>query len=97
LCKEQRLRIFENRALWKIFGSKRDEVIGECRRLHNEEIYDLYSSPNITRMMKSRRMRWVRHVARMWERGGTYRTLVGKPQVKRPLGRSRRRLGIILK
>ena len=86
-----RLRVFENRVLRRIFGPKRDEVIREWRNLHNEELYDLYSSPNIVRVMKSRRMGWAGHVARMGERRGVYRVLVGKPEGKRPLGRPRRR------
>ena len=69
----------------------REEVTGEWRRLHNEELNDLYSSPNIVRVIKSRRMRWAGHVARMGERRGVYRVLVWKPEVKRPLGRTRRR------
>ena len=74
-----------------IFGPKRDEVTGEWRKLHNEELNDLYCSPNIVRVIKSRRMRWAGHVARMGERRGVYRVLVGKPEGKRPLGRPRRR------
>ena len=88
---KRRLSFFENRVLRRIFGSKRDEVTGEWRKLHNEELNDLYCSPNIFRMIKSRRMRWAEHVARMGERGGVYRVLVGKPEGKRPLGRHRRR------
>ena len=76
--------------LRRIFGSRRDEVTVEWRRLHNEELNDLYSSPNIVRVIKSRRMRSAGHVARMGEEGG-YRVLVGKPEGKRPLGRPRRR------
>jgi hypothetical protein len=68
LREEQRLRVFENRVLWRIFGPKRDGATGEWRRLHNEELNDLYSSPNIIRVMKSRRMRWAGHVARMGKR-----------------------------
>jgi hypothetical protein len=74
-----------------IFGPKRDKVIGEWRKLHNEEMNNLYSSPNIVRMMKSRRMRWAGHVALMGERGAVYRVLVRKPEEKRPLGRPRLR------
>jgi hypothetical protein len=73
LREEHRLRVFENRVLRGIFGSKRDGVTGEWRRLHNEELNDLYSSPNIIRVIKSRRMRWAGHVARMGDRRGTYR------------------------
>jgi hypothetical protein len=83
--------VFENRALRKIFGPEKDGVTGEWRRLHNEELYELHSSPNVTRLIKSRRMRWVGHVARMGERIGAYRTLVGGPEERRPLGRPRRR------
>jgi hypothetical protein len=74
---EQRLTVFENRVLRRIFGPKRDEATGEWRRLHNEELNDLYSSPNTIRVIKSRR-RWVGHVARMRETRGAYRILVGK-------------------
>ena len=77
--------------LRRIFGPRRDEVMGEWRRLHNEELNDLYSSPNIVWVIKSRRMRWARHVARTGEETGVYRVLVGKPEGKRPLGRPRRR------
>ena len=73
------------------FGPKRDEVTGEWRKLHNEELSDLYSLPNIVRVVKSRRMRWVGHVARMGERRGVHRVLVGKPEGKRLLGRPRPR------
>ena len=73
-----------------IFGPRRDELTGERRRLHNKELNDLYSSPNIVRVIKSRRMRWAGHVARMGEERGVYRVL-GKPEGKRPLGRTRRR------
>jgi hypothetical protein len=83
--------VFENRVLRRIFGPKRDEVTGEWRRLHNEELYDLYSSPNIIRVIKSRRMRWAGHVACMGEGRGAYRVLVGRPEGRRPLGRNRRR------
>ena len=86
---ERRLRAFENRVLRRAFGPKRDEVTGEWRKLHNEELSDLYCLPNIVRVVKSRRMRWAGHVARMEERRGVYRVLVGKPERKRPLGRPR--------
>jgi hypothetical protein len=77
--------------LRRIFGPKRDEVTGEWRKLHNEELRDLYSSPSIIRINKSRRMRWTGHVARLGEKRNAYRLLVGKPEGKRPLGRPRRR------
>ena len=77
--------------LRRIFGLRRDEVTGECRRLHNEDLNDLYSSPNIVWVIKSIRMRWAGHVARMGEERGVYRFLVGKPEGKIPLGRLRRR------
>ena len=83
--------MFENMRLRRIFGSRRDDVRGEWRRLHNEELNDLYSSPNIMRVIKSRIMRWAGHVARMGEERGVYRLLVGKPEGTRPLGRPRRR------
>jgi hypothetical protein len=82
-----RLGVFENRVLGKIFGPKRDEVIGEWRKLHNEELRDLYSSPSIIRIMKARKMRWAVHVVRMEEKINTYRFLVGKPEGRSPLGR----------
>ena len=91
LREERRLRVFENRVLRRVFVSKRDEVTGEWRKLHNEELRDLYSLPNIVRVVKSRRMRWAGHVARMGEGRGVHRVLVGKPEGKRPSGRSRRR------
>jgi len=77
--------------LRRIFGPRRAEVTEEWRILHNEELSDLYSSPNIVRVIKSRRMRWVGHVARMGEERGVYRVLMGKPVGRRPLGRPRRR------
>ena len=77
--------------LRRIFGSRMGEVTLEWRKLHNEELNDLYCSPNIVRVIKSRRMRWAGHVARMGERRDVYRVLVGKPEGKRPLGRPRRR------
>ena len=83
--------MFENRVLRRVFGPKRDEVTGEWRKLHNEEISDLYSLPNIVRVVKSRRMRWAGHVTRMGQGRVVYRVLVGKPEGKRPLGRPRRR------
>jgi hypothetical protein len=90
LREEHRLRIFENRVLRKIFGPKREED-GSWRKLHNDELHSLYSSPNIVRMIKCRRMRWAGHVARMGEGRGVYRVLVGRPEWKRPLVRPRRR------
>jgi hypothetical protein len=91
LREECRLRMFENRVLRRVFGPKRGEVTGEWRKLHNEELNDLYSFPNIVRVVKSRRMRWAGHMARMGEDRGVHRVLVGKPEGKRPLGRSRHR------
>ena len=90
LREERKLRVFENMVLRRVFGPRRDEVTGECRRLHNEELNDLYSSPNIARVIRSRRMRWAGHVARKGGEG-VYRVLVGKPEGKRPLGRPRHR------
>jgi hypothetical protein len=87
----QALMILSKFIVWQVFGPKRDEVTGEWRRLHNEELNNLYSSPNIIRVIKSRRMRWVGHVARMGEGSDAYRVLVGKPEGRRPLGRSRRK------
>ena len=87
LREERKLRVFENMVLRRIFGPRRDKVTGEWRRLHNEELNDLYSSPIIVRVIKSRRMRWAGHVTRMGEERGVYRVLVGKPEGKRPLGR----------
>jgi hypothetical protein len=83
--------VFGNRVLRGIFGSKRDEVTGEWRKLHSGELHNLYSSPDIIRQIKARRMRWAGHVARMGEGRKVYRVLVGKPEGKRPLGRPRRR------
>jgi len=88
---ERKLRVFENMVLRRIFGPRRDKVIGEWRRLHNEKLNDLFSSPNIVGVIKSRRMKWAGHVARMGEERGVYRVLVGKLEGKRPLGRPRRR------
>ena len=83
--------MFEKRVLRRIFGPKRDEVTGKWRKLHNEELHDVYCSPNIVRMIKSRRMRWAGHVVHMGEKRGVYRVLMGKPEGKKPLGRPRRR------
>jgi hypothetical protein len=84
--------VFGNRVLRRIFGPKRDEVTGNWRILHNGELHNLYFSPNIIRMIKSRRMRWSGHVARMGEKRNAYMILMGKPEGRRPLGRPRRRL-----
>jgi len=89
LREEHRLRVSENRVLRRIFGPKKDELTTEWRKLHNEALNDLYSSPNIDRVIKSRRMRWVWHVACMGDRIGVYRVLVWKPEGKSPLGRPR--------
>jgi hypothetical protein len=86
LRKERKLRVFENRVLRRVFGRKRDEVTGKWRKLHNEELNDLYSLPNIVRMVKPRRMRWAGYVVRMREDREVPRVLVGKPEEKRPLG-----------
>ena len=86
LREERRLRVFENRVLRSVFGPKRDEVTGEWRKLHNEELSDLYSLPNFVRVVKSRRMRWAGHVACMGEGRGVHRVLVGKPEGKRTIG-----------
>ncbi|MEB2589631.1 reverse transcriptase domain-containing protein, partial [Bacillus cereus] len=91
LKEEHKLRVFENKILRKIFGPKRDEETGEWRRLHNLELHNLYSCPDIIRIIKSRRLRWAGHVARMGEERGVYRILVLKPDGKRPVGRPRRR------
>jgi hypothetical protein len=89
---KRRLRVFENRVLRRIFGTKRDGVIRDWRKLPNEELNGLYCSPNIVQEIKSIRMRWGGHVARMGEDRGVYRVLVGKPEGKRPLGRPRRKM-----
>jgi hypothetical protein len=89
LREKHRLRAFENRVLRRVFGRKREEMTGEWRKLQNEELSDLYSLPNILRVVKTRRMRWAGNVARMGEERGVYRLLVGKPEGKRPLGRPR--------
>jgi hypothetical protein len=83
--------VFQNRVLRRIFGPKRDEVTREWRKLHNGELHNLYSTPDIIRHIKSRKMMWARHVTRMGEGRNVYRVLVGKPEGKRPLGRPRRR------
>ena len=85
------MNVFENRVLRRIFGPKKDEVIGKWIKVHSEELNDLYCSPSIVWVIKSRRMRWVGHVARMGDRRGEYRVLVGRPEGKRPLRRLRRR------
>jgi len=85
------LRVFQNRVLRRIVGPRRNEVRREWRKLDNEELNDLYSSPNMVRVIKSRRTRWEGYVARMRERRGVYRILVGKPEGKMSLGRPRRR------
>jgi hypothetical protein len=90
LLREERwLRFSENRVLRRIFGPRKDEVTEKLRKLHNEELNNMYSSPSTFRVIKSRRMRWTRHVARMGERRVLYRVLVGKREGKRPLGRPR--------
>jgi hypothetical protein len=89
LREERRLRVFENRVLRKVFGPKRDEVTGEWRKLHNEELHDLYTFTNILRVVKSRRMRWAGHVARMELDRDVHRVLVGKLEGKRSVGTPR--------
>jgi hypothetical protein len=91
LREENRLRVFENRVLGRIFGPKRDEVTGGWRKLHNEELHGFYSSPSIVRVTKARRMRWAGHVARMGEVRGAYNILVWRSEGRRPLERPRRR------
>ena len=93
LREEHMLKVFENKVLRTIFGAKRDEITGEWRKLHNAELHALYSSPNIIRNLKSRRLKWAGHVAHMEQFRNAYRVLVGKPESKRPLGRPRRRWG----
>jgi hypothetical protein len=88
LREEHTLRVFENRVLRRIFGPKREED-GSWRKLHNDEIHSLYSSPNIVKVIKSKRMRWAGHVARMGERRGVYRVLVGKPESKVTTGKTK--------
>jgi hypothetical protein len=91
LREQQRLRVLENRVLRRIFGSKRDEVTGGWRKLRNEQLHNLYSSPSIIRMIKSRRMRYAGHVGRMGKKRNICSILVGKPDGRRPLGRPRSR------
>jgi hypothetical protein len=86
LREEHKLRVFENKVLRRIFGSKRDIATGGRRKLHNEELHNLYSSPSIIRIIKWRGMRWAGHVAQMGEKRNEYRLLVGKPDGNRPLG-----------
>jgi hypothetical protein len=92
-----RLRVFENRVLRRIFGPKRDEATGKCRKLHSGELHILYSSPDIIRQIKSRRMRWAGHVARMGEGRNVYRLFMAEPEGKTPLERPRRRWEVRLK
>jgi hypothetical protein len=94
---EYKLRVFENRVMRKIFGPMRDGVTRGWRKLHNEELHNLHSSPSIIRIIKSRRMRWAGHVARMGEKRNVYSLLVGKPEGRRPLGRPRHRCIEIIK
>jgi hypothetical protein len=96
LREEQRLRVFENRVLRRVFGPEMEEVTGEWRRLRNKKLDDLYSSSNIIWVIKSRRMRWARHLARVEERRGAYRILVGRPEGRRLIGIPRHRWRIIL-
>jgi hypothetical protein len=91
LREERRLKVFENRVLRRVFGPKRDEVTGEWRNLHNEELNNLYSLPNVVQVVKSRRIRWAGRVVRMGEGRGVHRVLVEKPEGTRPLVRPRRR------
>jgi hypothetical protein len=91
LQEERKLKVYENMVLRRILGPTRNEIMGEWRRLPNEELNDLYPSPNILQVIKLRRMRWAGHVAHMGEERGSYRVLVGKPEGRRPLGKPRRR------
>jgi hypothetical protein len=90
------MRVFANRVLRRIFGHKRDEVTGEWRKLHNEELYNLYPSPNIVRQIKTRRMRWAVYVTRMGEETNLYKVLKDKPEGMSPLGRPKRRYDVII-
>jgi hypothetical protein len=92
LREEHRLRVFEKKVLSRIFGPKREELSKCWRRLHSKELHNLYASPNVIRMIKSRRMKWEGHVARMGEMRNACNILGGKPEMKRPLGGPRRRL-----
>jgi hypothetical protein len=94
---ECRLRVFENRVLRRIFGPRRDEVTGEWRKLHNEELNDLYSLPNVVRVVKSRRMRWAGHVSRIGEERWVHRVLVRKPEGKNHWGEPGENWRIILR
>jgi hypothetical protein len=91
LREEHRLRVFENGMLRIIFGPKRDEVTGGWRKLHNEELHGLYSSPSIVRVIKARRIRWAGHVSRTGEVRGAYSIFAGRPEGRKPLGRPRSR------
>ena len=91
LKEEHKLMVYENWLLRRRFGPEMGEVTGEYRRLHNEKLYDLHCSPNIIRMIKSRRMKWAGHVVSMGDRRGAYKVLVGRTEGMRPLGRRRRR------
>ena len=90
MIEQHRLIVCENKVLRKIFGAKREEITGDWRKLHNAELHTLYSLPNIIRNLKSRRLRWEGHVARIEESRNAYRALEGKALGKRPLGRPRR-------
>ena len=96
LREERRPRVFENRVLWRVFGPRKDEVTGEWRKM-DEELNDLYPSPNVVRMIKSIRVRWAGHVVRMGDRRSVYRVLVGKPEGKRPFVRPRHRWEVNIK
>jgi len=89
MWEERKLKVFENMVLRRIIGPRRDKVMGEWRRLHNEVLNDLYSSPNIVQVIKLRRIRWAGYVARMGEEMGVYKVLVRKPEGKSPMGRPR--------